>query len=149
MTTEYSNSVLRQYVFTAKDFGAADTTEVIPHPLAGRNTLMGDAPKMRGRVKGFGLFNVTEIFAGTTLQAGVEVGDGTDPDKYFKSDTSQANGKTNGLAVDKALYVLDSGSGVSDIGADDTGDLTITFKGATGTPTGNADVVVEIEWFDL
>jgi hypothetical protein len=149
MTTSYANSVIRQYTFAAKDFGAADTTEVIPHPLAGRDSYYGAAPKMRGRVKGFGLFNVTEIFAGTTLMAGVEVGDGTDPDKYFKSETSQAKGTTNGLAVGKALYVLDSGSGVSDIGADDTGDLTITFKGATGTPTGIADVTVDIEWFDI
>ena len=149
MTTEYSNSVLRQYTFAAIDFGASDVLEVIAAPKTGRNTLFGVQPKARGRVKGFHVFNVTEIFAGTTLQAGVEVGDGTDPDKYFKSDTSQAGGVLNTLGVGKADYVLDSGSGVSDIGPDDTGDLTITFKAATGTPTGSADVTVDIEWFDL
>ncbi len=148
MTTSYANSILRQYTFTAVDFGASDVAEVIAAPLVGRDTAMGAPPKARGRVKGFHIFNVTEIFAGTTLQAGLEVGDGVDPDKYFKSDTSQAGGALNGLAVAKARYVLDSGSGVEDIGADDATDLTLTFKAATGTPTGIADITVDIEWFD-
>lgn len=149
MTTSYDNSKLRSYTFAAVDFGAANSTEVIAAPLVGRSTAYGALPSARGRVKGFHLFNVSEIFAGTTTMAGVQVGDGTDPDKYFASDTTLVTGTTNTLAVNAALYVADSGSGVVDIGADDTGVLTITFVGGTGTPTGIADCTVEIEWFDL
>ena len=149
MTTSYDNSKLRSYTFANVDFGASDTTEVIAAPLVGRSTAYGALPNARGRVKGFHVFNVTEIFAGTTTQAGVHVGDGTDADAYFASDTSLAGGALNTLAVGKAQYVADSGSGVADIPASLATDLTITFVAGTGTPTGIADVTVEIEWFDL
>ena len=144
----YDNSVLRQYTFAAVDFGATDTTEVIAQPLTGRDTSMGVPPTARGRVKGFSVQNVSEIFAGTTTQAGLAVGDGTTEDLYFASDVSLANGTLNGVAVDKAQYVLNLSDG-EDIPAEATGDLTLTFVAGTGTPTGIADVTVDIEWFDL
>ena len=148
MTTSYDNSKLRQYTFAGVDFGATDVAEVIAAPLAGRNTEYGVPPTARGRVKGFHLFNVSEIFAGTLTMAGVDVGDGTTQGLYFSSDQSLA-GQTNTLAVDAALYVLDDGTGAVDIPAEATGDITITFVAGTGTPTGIADVTVDIEWFDL
>lgn len=146
----YDNSVLRQYTFAAVDFGATDTTEVIAQPLTGRDTKYGVPPTARGRVRGFSVQNVTEIFAGTTTQAGVAVGDGTTEDLYFASDVTLANGTMNTTPVGGALYVNNADSALSvDIPAEATGDLTITFVAGTGTPTGIADVTVDIEWFDL
>jgi hypothetical protein len=148
MTASYGDRTLRSYTFAAVDFGASDVTEVIAAPLAGRDSEYGALPTQRGRVRGFHLFNVSEIFAGTTLMAGLEVGDGTDPDLYFASDTDVLSGATNTLAVDAALYVVDAGNAV-DIPGDAVGDITLTMKAGTGTPTGIADITVEIEWFGV
>lgn len=144
MTTAYDNSKLRQYHFSGVDFGATDTTQVIPAPLTGRTSANGlSGQTARGRVRGYSLLNVTEIFAGSTSGAGVQVGDGTDPDKFFADDLA-----LNGTAVGAAVYVLDNGSAV-DIPGDSALPLTVTFVAGVGTPTGIADVVVDIEWFDL
>lgn len=148
MGTEYSNSKLRQYHFGSVDFGTgSDVTQVIPLPLRGRDDSQGTPVSMRGRVKGYSVFNVTEDFAGSTTDAGVTVGDGTTANKYFEDNLPL----DEDLDATEAIYVLDNGDAVDIPGGNEgtPGTLTITFVSATGTPTGIADVVVDIEWFDI
>jgi len=144
MTTAYDNSKLRSYYFAAVDFGGSNVTHVIAAPLVGRNDLMGTPPTARGRVKGYTVFNATEVFAGSTSGAGVKVGDGTTPGLYFADNLG-----LNGTAVGASVYVIDNGAGAVDIPADATGDITVTIVASVGTPTGIADVLLDIEWFDL
>ena len=143
MTTSYANPKLRSYYFSAVDFGATDTTQVIAAPLAGRDDAMGTPPTARGRVRGYTVYNVSEIFAGSTSGAGVTVGDGTTANLYFEDNLG-----LNGTAVAASVYVVDNGDAV-DIPAGATGDITVTFVAGVGTPTGIADVLVDIEWFDV
>jgi len=143
MSTGYDNSKLRQYLFQAVDFGGSDVTHVIAAPLAGRNNAEGTPPTARGRVRGYMVFEVSEIFAGSSSAGGIEVGDGTTPDLYFQDDLP-----LNGLATTEARYAIDNGDAV-DIPADAVGDITITVKASVGTPTGIADLLVDVEWFDL
>lgn len=144
MTTGYDNSKLRSYQFSGVDFGASDSTQVIAAPLSGRSSNDGlSGLPARGRVRGYTILNVTEIFAGSTTAAGITVGDGTTANLYFEDDLPLA---TN--AVGSSVYVIDNGDAV-DIPGDAAGDLTVTFVAATGTPTGIADVILDIEWFDL
>ena len=143
MTTGYDNSKLRQYRFPAVDFGGSDVTHVIAAPLAGRDNEFGTPPTARGRVRGYTVYESTEIFAGSTTGGGMTVGDGTTANLYFEDDLP-----LNGLAVGGSQYVIDNGDAV-DIPAEATGDITITFVASTGTPTGIADVIVDVEWFDL
>ena len=87
MTTSYDNPKLRSYQFSAVDFGAAASTQVIPAPLSGRSSNDGlSGEGARGRVRGYSVINVTELFAGSTSVGGVTVGDGTTANLYFEDD---------------------------------------------------------------
>ena len=145
MTTAYDNSKLRSYYFAGVDFGATDSTQVIAAPLTGRSSKDGLAGEgARGRVRGYTVYNVTETFAGSTTDAGITVGDGTTANLYFEDNLELDETVTPGDSV----YVVDNGDAV-DIPGGATTPLTVTFVAATGTPTGIADVLLDIEWFDL
>ena len=143
MTTGYDNPKLRSYHFAAHDFGTgSNITQVIAVPKTGRD-LDNPGTGARGRVRGVLISAITEDFAGSTTDAGVQVGDGSDADLYFDS----------GLVLDEtadiaeSVYLLDDGAAVDIPGGRST--VTITTVAATGTPTGIANVDVEIEWFDV
>lgn len=134
------------YHFPDVDFGGgSDVTFTIPCPVppeqapaAGGIVTSG---QQGGRVRGVSILNVTEDFAGSNSDAGVQVGDGSDVDKYFDS----------GLVLDEtvdvgeAVFLADDGSAV-DI---ETGrsTITVTCVASDGTPTGIADVYVHVDWF--
>lgn len=129
------------------DFGAgADVVKLIRTP----KNKAGGVGK-RGRVRGVLISQVSEDFAGSTLDAGVEIGDGTDPNKYFDSgrlgldeSADVADGETILLENDDAEG--GAGEAVVDIeGGRST--VTVTNKVATGTPTGQAHVTVIIDWY--
>ena len=141
MTKGYDNPVRSDYFHAGVDFGAgADIEFVLAVPLSGRDSVI-PGTRMRGRVVGVTIHNITEVFAGSTLDAGVQVGDGSDPDLYFE------DGRTLDETVDTAesVYLQDDGAGV-DIPAGEA-EITVTCQVATGTPTGIADMTVHIDWF--
>lgn len=130
----------------AHDFGTgSDVTKVIAVPIrpeqapaAGGIVTEG---QQAGRVVGVRIREITEDFAGSTLDAGVQVGDGTDADKYFDS------GRVLDESVDSgdSVWLADDGS-AEDIEAG-RDSVTVTLQSATGTPTGTATVDILFEWF--
>ena len=136
MSKGYDQPDVFTYYFKDHDFGTgSNITSVIAVPLDSNG--IGKA----GRVIGVTIYDVTENFAGSTLDAGVQVGDGSDADKYYDS----------GLVLDEtvdtteSVYLVDDGAQVA-IEAGRTS-VTVTFNSATGTPTGIACVAVHIGWY--
>lgn len=141
MSQHYDNPDRTSYHFAGIDFGAgADITRVIAVPLSGKSTVAPGVGK-RGRVKGATIHNITENFVGSTLDGGVQVGDGSDADKYFDS------GRVLDENVDtgESVYLLDDGAQVDIEGGRTT--ITVTFQVTTGSPTGIADVTLDIDWY--
>jgi len=137
----YDSPQFESYHFPAIDFGAAaNTTRGIAVPLGDRYAHLPGG-RMPGRVLKIIVHNVTENFAGTSGDGGVRVGDGSDDDKYY--DTGLVLDET--LDTGEAVTLADDGSKV-DIEPGRT-DLTVTFVACTGTPTGIADVTIEVEWY--
>lgn len=128
-----SLGVRQDYTFIDHSFKTgSDITQVIAIPTG-----------MSGRVAGVLIYNITESFAGSTGDAGVRVGDGSDDNLYFDS----------GLILDEAvdttesIWLPDTDSATTEIPSDEDA-LTITLVSATGTPAGIANVAVYIDWFD-
>ena len=128
------------------DFGAgADVVHSIQVP----KDKFGGTGK-RGRVRGVLISQIAEDFVGSTSDAGVQIGDGTDPDKYFNS----------GLVLDETYDVADLtcwilenddseggvGANVVDIEAGRSF-VTVTNKVSVGSPAGQAHVTVIIDWY--
>lgn len=136
----YENGDLMTYTFPATDFGASDVTKVIAVPPDGPNSASPGTGR-RGRVVGATIREVTENFAGSTSDAGVRVGDGSDDDVYFDS----------GLVLDEnvdigeSVFLKDDGSQI-DIPAGRS-DVTVTMVASVGTPTGIATVDLHVLWF--
>lgn len=133
----YDNPDRRTYDFGQIDFGTgSDIVHTIEVPSDGNQG-------RSGRVKAVLIQNVAEDFAGSTSDAGVRVGDGTDDDKYF--DTGLVLGEDVDVADNAILELEDDGSQVSVEPGRST--LTVTFVSAVGTPTGQADVSLVVDWF--
>lgn len=144
----YDQPKIRQSIhFAAVDFGGGtDVTRVIAcptHPNKQSQATGGIATQnqLGGRVIGALVHNITEVFAGSTLDAGVQVGDGSDADKYFDS------GRVLDEEVDtgESVWLEDDGAAVDIETERDS--ITVTFQVATGTPTGIADVELLIDWY--
>jgi len=124
---------VQEYRFPSIDFGTgSDIAKTIEVP-DGR----------RGKVRNIRLEDVTEDFAGSTSDAGVQVGDGSDADKYY--DTGLVLDETVDIADLAYLDLDDDGAKVDIEGGRST--VTVTFVAAVGSPTGIASIVVEIEWY--
>jgi len=131
--------------FPAHDFGTgSDITQIIQLPTVPTRD-SGQTQKFNGaHVVGAICHTVTEDFAGSTSLSGVQVGDGTDADKYYDS----------GLVLDatvdttESIFMPDDGAAV-DIasGAASVGSVTVTFIAAVGTPTGIATIDLIIDLF--
>jgi hypothetical protein len=135
----YDNPQRVQYDFGVIDFGTgSDITKTIEVP-----TRPGQTQGRAGRVADVILGAVTEDFAGSTLDAGVQVGDGSDADKYY--DTGRVLDETVDVADNALLHLADDGAKVDiELGRST---ITVTFQSATGTPTGQAEVSVIVDWF--
>lgn len=132
----YDNPDRLSYLFKAVDFGATAVPQTIQVPQRGTQ---GRA----GRVVGVILSDVSEDFAGSTSDAGVQVGDGSDADKYFNSGTPLDEAVD--VADNATLFLTDNGSAVDiELGRST---VTMTPVSSVGTPTGIADVTVVIDWF--
>jgi len=145
----YDNGYVRTYQIGAfgstggMDFGnTGDLTEIIAVPLDGPNSTTPGVGK-RGRVVGVTICNVTETFVGTTSGGRVLVGSAGDTDAYYATVAATLSGSSP--AVGASVFLPDDGSKV-DIPAGETA-LTITCVDCVGSPTGTADVVVEILWY--
>jgi hypothetical protein len=128
------------------DFGAgADVTKLIRVPAA-----KFGGTGMRGRVRGVLISQVSEDFAGSTLDAGVQVGDGSDADKYF--DSGRVLDETVDVADGETIFLNNddseggAGEDAEDIEAGRS-TVTVTCQVATGSPTGQAHVTVVIDWY--
>lgn len=133
----YDNPDVRQYDFEDIDFGTgSDIVHTIQVPVDGASV------GRSGRVAAVIVSNVTEDFAGSTSDAGIQVGDGTDADKYY--DTGLVLDETVDVADLAVLDLPDDGAKV-DIEYNRS-TVSVTFVSAVGTPTGIADVSVVIEW---
>lgn len=121
--------------FAGIDFGAAaNIARVIAVPV------LPNGRKPGGRVVGGLIHNITEVFAGSTLDASVQVGDGSDADLYFQSQTLDEEVDTG-----ESVWLVDQGAQVNI--ENDRDSITVTFVASTGTPTGIADVMLYIDWF--
>ena len=107
------------------DFGAADDTYVVKGPAGATGVLRAI------------LFSTTEIFAGSTSTALFRVGTAADPDAYSEYDLGTT-------AADTAVEVPDSGIFERSLPADT--DVHFDIVAAVGTPTGQAQVWVVIDW---
>jgi hypothetical protein len=156
MSGFYDNADRTSYHFAQVDFGAgADITRVIAVPLDGKNARIPGVGK-RGRVVGATIHNVTEDFAGSTSDARVLVGTGAGDTTYFASLATTALGSVTDETLDigESVYLLDEGplTGSADgfrqvdIEAGRTS-ITVTFVVEVGTPTGIADVTLDIDWY--
>jgi len=140
----YSRRTLSLH-FPSFDFGTgSDITRVIQLPTIPERDSGATQKFSGGRVVGAMITNVTEDFAGSTTDSGIQVGDGTDADAYYDS----------GLVLDEtvdigeSVFLPDDGA-QSDIpsGASTVGSVTVTFVAGTGTPTGIADVTLLVDLF--
>lgn len=133
----YDNPTIRQYHFDDIDFGTGtDIVHTIQVPQD------GGSQGRSGRVVDVIISDVSENFAGSTSDAGVQVGDGSDADKYY--DTGLVLDETVDVADLATLSLADDGSKV-DIEYNRS-TITVTFVSAVGSPTGIADVTVVVEW---
>ena len=132
----YDSSLIWTLDFPTQDFGASDVTQVIAMPTYGGISTTTAGTAIGHRVLGVLIYDVTENFAGSTSDAGVRVGDGSDDDLYFDS----------GLVLDEtvdtteSLWLADDGAGVRI--PNGTANVTVTFVASVGTPTGIASVKI-------
>lgn len=128
------------------DFGAA---EDVVHLIQVPKDKFGGTGK-RGKVAYVMISQVSENFVGSSNDAGVQIGDGSDADKYFNS----------GLVLDEEVDVADltclilqnddSDGGVGEGAVDIEGGrstITVTNKVSNGSETGQAHVTVVIDWY--
>jgi hypothetical protein len=125
------------YFFAAVDFGTgADHTQAIPIPTDGTQG-------RSGRVTDIVVSDVTENFVGDTTDAGIQVGNGTDADKYY--DTGLVLDETVDVSDNASLWLADDGSKVDIPLALSL--LTVTFvQSVGGSITGIASVTVFVDW---
>lgn len=122
------------YAYSAISFAGGDLTRVIKNPRKGS----------KGKVRSINI-HATTTFAGATTKPRVQVGDGVIATKYADVDGGA-------LAADSALIGRDQASGIAALAiphvlTSSDGDLTVTFKAATGAgAAGVADVHIEVEW---
>ncbi len=112
-----------------------DTTQTIQVPTDGTQG-------RSGRVTDIILSDVTEDFVGSSANAGIQVGDGSDADKYY--DTGLVLDSTVDVSDNATLWLADDGSKVDIPLAKST--LTVTFVTSEGSPAGKASVTVFVEW---
>lgn len=146
----YDRPLILTYKYSQLSFAANSTIQIaVPRYPAGAS-IAGNAAAGAGAGRGFGgrvlggmISRVTTDFVGSTSDAGVRVGDGSDDDKYFDS----------GLVIDEtvdageAMYLVNDNVQVPvDIEAGRSA-ITVTIVGNVGSPAGVADLDLWIAWW--
>jgi hypothetical protein len=132
----YSNPTTISYSLGNQDFGASDDNYVIKGP----NNKFGRVREICGLV--------TEVFTATTTAASVKVGTAADPDAYailtFATDAVDdvlcASAGTQGATRGVNLLEIPASSTGAEVHVD-----TVATTG--GSPTGQAEVTVTIDWY--
>lgn len=134
----YSNPTVVTYQLAQHDFGAG----------AGTNSCKAPAGLENGRILDIGVGNITEAFTDDTTAAFVQVGDGTDVDKYCQLEVANGTGSAIGdtyNARDDVNAIIEADVLVSDLTG---GQLEITYVAPTGgTPAGIGDAYITIAWY--
>lgn len=131
----YLNPLWQTFQFQSYDFGGTAAGSVVVQAPPGMTV---------GRLVDLGVNPVTEIFAGSTTNAKIRVGDGTDADRYAELNI------TNGTDVGDAFNVRNDTDAiieptilVSDL---TNAEVVVSYVDATGTPTGIAVPFITIAW---
>lgn len=133
----YAAAMILRYTYPAVDFGGGvNVTHLIPVPKLRNRGLAG-------RVQAVEIARVTEDFAGSSSDAGVRVGDGSDDDKYF--DTGLVLDET--ADIGEVLHLEHDGAGGGEDIERGRSSVTMTCVANAGTPTGIADVCPIIAWW--
>lgn len=122
------------------DFGAGtDETISITGPRGKAGTLIN-----------YGVYGVTEVFAGTTITPKIAVGTTSDPDAY--GDELDLNGlaDNSSTSILELYHPTEAGYSIYMLNRNLPADteLYMTLTAATGSPTGQATAFVEIDWQD-
>jgi len=140
----YSQPLVITYKFNAVDFSAAASTRTIQPPAGYEN----------GRVYDAGVTDTTLVFAATTTEPEIQVGDGTTANRYAAVPIPDGLGLTEGSSSAVISGANEGkglgGTGDETINEDDlsNGKVTVTLTQAVGGgAAGTADAYVTIAWF--
>ena len=121
------------------DFGTGGLVDEIPVP----------AGKTRCRIESIDLNQVSEAAVGTTTTPRIQLGDGTDPNRYCDMDIlNTAIGASATLKDSELFDIGHGGKGIIDIGEEAITELILTCAvGVGGVPAGIGHVNVTIGWW--
>jgi hypothetical protein len=90
----------------------------------------------------------TEVFAGSTSTARLELGTAADPNRYADTDFGTL-ADTNGYEAAAADFfdIGHGGPGVVDITTENITQIEVGLISATGTPTGQAFTTITVAWW--
>lgn len=132
------------YMLPEVDFSAALSTINIQVPAGFEN----------GRIQNAGVIGTSVAFAADTTEPAIQVGDGTDADRYANvpiPDGLAIGSASSNRSVDPDLEGANGAAGEARIDASDLTDnqLVVTFTQAVdaGTAAGTGIPFVEINWF--
>jgi hypothetical protein len=133
----YDHPYQRSYGLGLVDFGASDEATAIAVP-----------PGMsRCRISGISVM-ATEVFAGSTTTARIELGTAADPNRYADTDLG-TTADTDGFEAAAADFfdIGHGGAGVVDITTEAITQIEVGLIAGTGTPTGQGYTTIHIDWW--
>jgi len=136
--TNYDNPMRVSYGLGLVDYGTgSDEATAIAVPLGAT----------RCRIESIAVM-ATEVFAGSTSTARIELGTGADPNRYADTDMGTL-ADTNGHEAAAAEYfdIGHGGPGVVDITTESITQIEVGLISATGTPTGQGFTTITIAWW--
>jgi hypothetical protein len=121
------------------DFGTGGLVDEIPVPVG----------KTRCRIESVDLNQVSEAGVGTTTTPRIQLGDGSDDDRYCDMDIlNTAIGASATIKASELFDIGHGGAGIIDIGEEGITELILTcVVGTGGTPAGIGHVTVTIGWW--
>jgi hypothetical protein len=134
----YDNPMRVSYGLGLVDFGAADEATAIAVPPG----------KTRCRIESISVM-ATEVFAGSSSTARIELGTAADPNRYADTDMGTL-ADTDGHDIDPATDLFDighGGAGVIDITTENITQIEVGLIAAVGTPTGQGYTTITLAWW--
>ena len=101
----------------------------------------------RCRVAGISV-QATEVFAGSTSTARVELGTAADPNRYADADIG-TTADTDGFEAAEADFfdIGQGGKGIVDIATEAITQIEVGLIAAVGTPTGQGFTTIHLDWW--